>query len=308
VTISGTGLAGATAVDFGPNNPATILSDTDGQIVVTSPATNVAGTVDVIVTTLNGPSINSLADQFTYEGPPSISTQDKNSGPVGGGTLVTLTGISLANASAVDFGGNPATIVSDTDGQIVVVSPEATGDAAGQVTLTVTTAYGTSAGQYFTYAPPPVVTGISQSVGPEPGGTYVTISGSNLFGATAVDFGSTPVTNFAVNFDGTVTAISPAGAASTVDVTVVAPGGTSATSSADQFTYVAPPNVSAVNPASGPISGGTQVTITGTNLGGATQVDFNDGFGDDSVGTMSAIRAVRLWSPAPASVLEAPST
>ena len=108
VTISGTGLAGATAVDFGPNNPATILSDTDGQIVVTSPATNVAGTVDVTVTTLNGPSINSSADQFTYEGPPSISTQDKNSGPVGGGTLVTLTGISLANASAVDFGGNPA--------------------------------------------------------------------------------------------------------------------------------------------------------------------------------------------------------
>jgi hypothetical protein len=288
VTISGTGLAGATAVAFGPNNPAMILSDTDGQIVVTSPATNVAGTVDVTVTTLNGPSINSPADQFTYEGPPSIYTQDTYSGPVKGGTLVTLTGISLANASAVDFGSNPATIVSDTDQQIVIRTPEATGDAVGTVDVTVVTQYGSSpSGQFaFTYVLPPVVTGISQSMGPETGGTQVTISGSNLFGATAVDFGGTPAISFIVNGDGTITAFSPAGAGGTVDVTVVAPGGTSATPSADQFTYVGQPTVSVISPVAGPIAGGTQVTIVGTNLAGATRVDFNDGQGDDLVGAI----------------------
>ena len=89
------------------------------------------------------------------------------------------------------------------------------------------TQYGTSPAATTssrTHRPPSSREFLSLS-GPETGGTYVTISGSNLFGATAVDFGSTPATNFAVNFDGTVTAISPAGAGSTVDVTVVTPGG-----------------------------------------------------------------------------------
>ena len=56
--------------------------------------------------------------------------------------------------------------------------------------------------------------------------------------------------------------------------TVTTNGGTSATSSADQFTYVAPPTVTAVSPISGPITGGSLVTITGTNFTGATAVDF----------------------------------
>jgi IPT/TIG domain len=42
----------------------------------------------------------------------------------------------------------------------------------------------------------------------------------------------------------------------------------------DRFTYVAPPDVSAVTPASGPIEGGTEVRITGTGFRGATEVRF----------------------------------
>ena len=70
-----------------------------------------------------------------------------------------------------------------------------------------------------------------------------------------------------------ITATSPAGTG-TVDVTVTTVGGTSATSPADQFTYVAAPTVTSISPTSGPTGGGTSVTITGTNLGGASAVDF----------------------------------
>ena len=77
VTITGTDLAGATEVDFGPNNPATIVSETDSQITVTSPAsyTGTVGTVDVTVTTpTNGTSnISPPADQFTYTNAPFIT-------------------------------------------------------------------------------------------------------------------------------------------------------------------------------------------------------------------------------------------
>ena len=57
-----------------------------------------------------------------------------------------------------------------------------------------------------------------------------------------------------------------------MDVTVTTVGGTSATSAADHFTYVAPPTVTSVSPTSGLAAGGTSVTITGTNLTGATAV------------------------------------
>ena len=65
----------------------------------------------------------------------------------------------------------------------------------------------------------------------------MTITGTNLAGATVVHFGTTAATNFTVVNDNTITATSPAGTAGTVDVTVTTPSGTSTTSAADQFTY-----------------------------------------------------------------------
>ena len=84
---------------------------------------------------------------------------------------------------------------------------------------------------------PTSVTGLSPSAGPLLGGTLVTITGTGFTRATAVDFGTNPATNLTVVSDTTITAYSPAGTG-TVDVTVTTPGGTSATSTADQFTYV----------------------------------------------------------------------
>ena len=103
----------------------------------------------------------------------------------------------------------------------------------------------------------------------------MTITGTSFTGATAVDFGTTPATNLTVVNDSTITADSPAGTG-TVDVTVMTPAGTSATSSADQFMYVttAAPTVTGLSPTSGPTMGGTLVTITGTSFTGASAVDF----------------------------------
>ncbi|HVB19720.1 MAG TPA: peptidoglycan-binding protein, partial [Candidatus Paceibacterota bacterium] len=82
----------------------------------------------------------------------------------------------------------------------------------------------------------PIVTSVASSTGATAGGTIVTITGSGFTGATAVKFGTTAATSFTVNSDTSITATSPAGIGA-VDVTVTAPGGTSATGSADQFTY-----------------------------------------------------------------------
>ncbi len=112
-------------------------------------------------------------------------------------------------------------------------------------------------------------------------GSLVDIHGVNFSGATQVDFGSTPAISFTVDSDTMISAVSPAGSG-TVDITVTTSAGTSATSSADQFTYVTtpppppgqPPKIISASPKTGPKSGGTQVFIYGSNFTGATKVDF----------------------------------
>jgi len=84
----------------------------------------------------------------------------------------------------------------------------------------------------------PSVTSITPSSGPGAGGTSVTIDGQNFSAVSAVDFGGQPATSFHVVTSTEISAVSPAHAAGPVDVTVATPNGTSATSSADQFTYL----------------------------------------------------------------------
>jgi hypothetical protein len=81
----------------------------------------------------------------------------------------------------------------------------------------------------------PQVTAISPASGSAVGGDSVTITGSGFTGATAVDFGGVSA-QMAVGSDTKITATSPPGNG-TVDVTVMTPVGTSATSPADQFSY-----------------------------------------------------------------------
>ena len=86
-------------------------------------------------------------------------------------------------------------------------------------------------------------------------------------------FGTTIVTIVSDN-GSQIVAIAPAGMAGTINTTVTTAGGTSALSAADHFTYIAMPVVSGIRSAQGTTTGGTSVTITGTNLAGAIQVLF----------------------------------
>ncbi len=132
------------------------------------------------------------------------------------------------------YAGSPLTQgeIFSVDGRILQISYD--GGASGHdVTLTDVT-------NPPPPPPAPSVTSIFPTSGPTSGGTTVTITGTDLSGAGYVFFGSTTATSFTVNSSTSITAVSPAGSAGTVNVTVTTPGGTSATNSADQFTYVTP--------------------------------------------------------------------
>src|SRR5262249_28938453 len=134
----------------------------------------------------------------------------------------------------------------------------------------------TSPSDLFTYLGPPTLSGMGTSTGTTAGGAVVTITGPNFTGAAGVLFGDAPPSSFTVSSSTSITATAPPHAAGTVDVTVRSFSGSSPTVATDRFTYTLaqPPTVTGVGPITGNTLGGIPVTITGTNLTGATAVMF----------------------------------
>lgn len=109
----------------------------------------------------------------------------------------------------------------------------------------------------------PVISALGASSGPWSGGT-VTITGTNLTGGT-VTFGTKNATSVTVNSSTSITAGVPTSLLGAVDVRVSTPTG--GRSNALSYTYAAAaPTITGVNPAAGPNTGGTPITISGTNL------------------------------------------
>lgn len=87
----------------------------------------------------------------------------------------------------------------------------------------------------------PVVSSVAPATGPAAGGTTVVITGLGFFGTTGaagVMFGATNATSYVIDSNTQITAVSPAVAASTVQVKVTTPAGASANTAADDFIYV----------------------------------------------------------------------
>jgi hypothetical protein len=235
VTITGTGFSGSVSVQFGTTPAPAVTVNSPIQITATSPPGG--GTVDVTVSNLAGTSATSAADRFGYI--PAVTGISPASGPVTGGTAVTITGAGFTGATSVHFGTANAAMTVNSDTQITATSPP--GARPGVVGVTVTGPAGTStssAANQFTYLP--AVTGVSPNRGFTTGGDSVTITGAGFTGASSVHFGVAGAA-MTVNSDTQITATSPASGVGIVHVTVTTPAGTSPASAADEFTYIRKP-------------------------------------------------------------------
>ena len=151
--------------------------------------------------------------------------------------------------------------------------------------------YGYGYGYGYGGTSAPTVTGLNPNAGSIAGGTVVDVTGAGFCNTvTSVHFGSTAATNFTVQSDTLLQATSPAHAAGTVDVTVTNPGGTSATSTADHFTFVVVTPITSCST--------SQFGLTGNNgstwvdLGGSTSVTFTP-----SVNSFAILNAnADLWT------------
>ena len=148
-TITGTNLALATQVHFGPALATGLTVNSDSQLTVTAPAG--VGTVVVTVTTPGGTSTVGLGNPYyTYLGAPVITTLTPSNGSADGGDSVTVSGSNLTYTDSVTFGGTPASFVVFSDNIVVATTPA---HAAGTVNVQIHTPAGNSNTSPFTYDP-----------------------------------------------------------------------------------------------------------------------------------------------------------
>ena len=313
VTITGTGLAGATVVRFG-GAAGTITADSGTRITVTSPpstgiVTTAAitadsgghitatgtGIVDVTVTTPGGTSHPTAADHYTYTAPrPAVTGASPASGSTAGGTTVTITGTGLAGATGVRFGAAAATITADSSTQITVTSPPGT----GTVDITVTTRAGTSpttAASHYAYTTRPKLTQSISFTAPASG----TAGGSAALSATGGGSGNPVV--FSVDassgpqvctVSGTTVTYTAAGSC-VIDANQAGNGKYADAPQVQRMITVSgiPQSISLTAPARGTVRGSGHVSATGGGSGNPVVLSVSPGVCTVS-GTTVTYRAV----------------
>jgi hypothetical protein len=127
----------------------------------------------------------------------------------------------------------------------------------------------------------PAITSVSPASGSFGGGQLVTISGSGFVAGATLSFGGSPAIGVIVVNSATITATTPAHAVGAVTVRVSNPAvagltnGNAILLGGYQYTSSPPaPVVTSLGPASGPLAGGTTVTVHGNDFENGAKVTF----------------------------------
>ena len=275
ITIEGTDFTGVTAVQFGGVDADlfgvdTVLGDT--AIVIAVPASAASGAVTVTTPAGTATSV----DTFTVNSTPLPTVGIDTVSPTSGlpGEVVEITGFGFSADPIVSFGDVSAYVIDASDTVIHVLVPDDL--AVGTVSIVVTSIDGSASSSFVVLTPPPSIDALSDVSGAV--GSTISIYGSNLTGATSVQFNGVEadLTDASVVIeDATITVVVPEGATDGV-ITVTTPGGTA--TSDDTFTVTLPPTIDSLSTTVG--KPGDIVVITGTNLGTADTVIFNDAEAD----------------------------
>lgn len=179
-----------------------------------------------------------LALAGCQQDPPRITGISPGSGPLGGGTGITITGVNFELKTQVTIGGAPATSVAfNGTGSMTATSPP--GAALGGADVAVRNPDGQTdkVRKGFTYsneAPSVTVSSCSPSTGS--GGATVTIAGSGFQAGATVKFGTAAALNVTVPSATSITCTTPTGPTGAVSVVVTNPDGGSGTLPSG-FTY-----------------------------------------------------------------------
>lgn len=276
-TLVGAGFVAPLTVTFG-GAAATVVGTSAGTVTVITPPHG-AGPVAVSLSNADGQHAT-LAGGFTYATaavvpPPTLTGVAPGSGPVAGGTVVTLAGSGFVpgpGGSTVTFGGAAASVTSRTASTLVVTTPAHPSGARDVVVTNPDGQVATLAGGFSFVDPPPgppapTLGGVSPSSGPTAGGAQVTLTGTNFVSGGVVTFGGVAASILEPVFPTVLTVTTPAHAAGAVDVTWANPLTGQVASLQDGYTFAGPPPVIDVLSVRGaPPAGGTTLNILGSGF------------------------------------------
>ncbi len=220
---------------------------------------------------------------------PNITAVSPSSGPIEGGTRVTIFGTGFVSPLQVFFeggtiGSREANIVSINFNQIVVTSPDITPtQPTPPVTVDVRVVNVDSGledtlGGAFTYGESMFVSGNTPTSGPADAATVVTIFGGGFRDPLLVDWGSLRVETISVSGSEVLVrmpALVPVPCGDTTGSFTLTHSDTGLTASGGSFTYIGPsPIIIAVQPSSAEYAPATPVTISGQEFTDPAVVQF----------------------------------
>lgn len=227
---------------------------------------------------------------FSYVRQPSVWSVRPSAGPSGGGSTITVVGSNFQGSGAgCKFGSAepvPATFVSQS--QLVCVSP-----ASGGLTATTTSLYisyndgsdVTSDSADFAYYAPLRVSSLEPTSAADALGAPVTVRGMDFYPGegAACRFGTSSAPSPAAVVSSTlIVCTAPKHAVGTVAFSVSGNGVDFTADSGAEFLYVPAPVIFAVSPSSGLDSGGTAVSVLGSNFVTGLTCSFGELIGASS--------------------------
>ena len=310
VAITGTSfVVGATTVTFGTANATNVVVTGATTLTCTTPPGD-AGSA-VFTALVSGVASNTLA--FTYTGPNAPTATASAPDPVAGeatmaesreahsralgadtgmiriqlsalalvDTVITYT-VTGAATPGSDFEAlsGTATVLAGTNFVDIMIEPiDDSGDEGPEdVTITINSGAGFKVGATFAAkvmimdGDTPIIDSIFPETGSAAGGDLVEISGENFDENNVVKIGGILATEVEVISPELISCRTPAGTIGLADVTVIQDTFTRTLTGA--YLYIAPPTATKILPFSGPTSGGTPVTITGTNFIAGAEVEI----------------------------------
>jgi large repetitive protein len=208
---------------------------------------------------------------------PTVVTASPNSGPITGGTRITLFGNGFQAPVQVLFGAAESRVVGDVRFDSIVVEAPPAHEALGAVgtvgsvditVINVNSGTRTSLSAGFRYTPTMTITGITPLNGPALGGTDITVNGIGLDGRLQATIGGAEAQILRIAGTSVLLRTNPAAnpcsnSGGPITLTNLDTGLT--TTSSQSFTLLGvQPRITSV---SGPVNPGANVTVTVTNPG-----------------------------------------
>lgn len=300
VTITGLNFMDSTSVQFGDvkSSNVTVISDLELEALV--PAGTATGFVSVTVTTEEGE--HTLADAYAYR-VPEVLAVEPGEGPIAGGIELSIIGrwfLDNQEETHVWLGSGELTDVEVVSDSLIRGTTQA--HVAGVVNVSVENSLGVGLLiDAYRYIGPPEITSVTPDRGSIEGGFEVVLSGSEFTSSPTnvmtIQFGAVPITAFDINEEETeIRLLAPSVAeAQTVTIQVTNKYGTSAIPFVYYSGEVA---IHAITPASGPLAGGTAVTITGEHF--TSTADTTVDFGQEPLGNVTVVSDTTITGITPA--------